>query len=45
MPAPAAPLAQRLEGVSHFLWGEGASRQDGYSLRYTATLGLSAMDL
>jgi hypothetical protein len=26
-----------LNATSHFLWGERAGRQDGYSLKYTAT--------
>ena len=29
--------AAALNATSHFLWGEGAARQDGYSLKYTAT--------
>ena len=29
--------AAALNATSHFLWGEGAGRQDDYSLKYTAT--------
>lgn len=29
--------AAALNATSHFLWGERAAHQDGYSLRYTAT--------
>jgi hypothetical protein len=29
--------AAALNATSHFAWGEGAARQDAYSLKYTAT--------
>ena len=33
----AGSSAAPLNATSHFLWGERAARQDGYSVRYTAT--------
>lgn len=33
----AGSAAAPLNATSHFLWGEGAARQDGYSVKYTAT--------